>query len=471
VLLLETHLPGSSGDKNPPTRTCPFCQTSGLPINAKFCSYCGQTLLPSPDPNFIICQNCSSSNPSHFKFCAHCGLELLTQPGTALIDDLSKPSSREYYLAADGLISEEPGDTLIQRLLPAFFVLMVSALGLLSVIAAILVLGPFLDSDDESTSQVLQIFASLITLAVLLTPGVFSRFGLTNRLIGLNEDLDIPLAVRTYLALTLIVMLASLLLQFLVLLPIYIFFGTEAEETSPYPDISFTDPTFLLLWVLAAVIIGPAYEEILARGYLIPLLEKRGASPTVAILGSSAIFSGLHLQADLFAMFDEGSTLGAIEFPISHAFSTFVIGMIFGTIYYASGRSLKTCILLHSANNGVATLLLASGSNESLQLWLVFFYFITALVGGGYILYFNRGLFSRELNFARRDLRGGQNAIINYFATISIMAIIPLSLYFLGGFLAYLAWYSLGAILFAVFLYKAGKSPPTIPPYDGPSIR
>ncbi|MFX0114453.1 MAG: lysostaphin resistance A-like protein [Candidatus Hodarchaeota archaeon] len=395
----------------------------------------------------------------------------MVQPGTVTIEDPSKPTSREYYLAADGLFPEESGNNLTQRLLPALFVLMVSALGLLSVIAGLLILGSFLDPDADSTNLILQIFADVIPLAVLLTPAVLSRFGLTSRSIGLKEDLNIPLAFRTYLALTLIVILASILLQFLVLLPIYIFFGTEAEETGPYPDISFEDPGFLLLWILVAVIIGPIYEEVLARGYLIPLLEKRGASPAVAILGSSAIFSGLHLQADLLAMFDEGSTIGAIDFPISHAVSTFVIGLIFGTIYYASGRSLKTCILLHSINNGVATLLLASSGDLDTQLWLVFFYFMAALLGGGYILYSYRSLFSREWNFAKRDLRGVESALINYLATVCIMAIIPITLLFLGGFLAYLAWYCFGGIIFAVFLYMAGKSPPTIPSYDDPSIR
>lgn len=375
-----------------------------------------------------------------------------------VIDDLSRPSTREYFLATDGLFSEEKRGITAHKLFPALFVLMVSALGLLSVVLGMLVLYPFFDLDDETTSLLLQVFADTIPLAVLLTPAVLARFGLTSRSIGMKEDLHVSLAFRVYLSLTLIVWAASLALHFFILLPIYAIFDTPAEETSPYPEVSFLEPDFLLLWILVAVIIGPIYEEVLARGYLIPLLEKRGASPTVAILGSSAIFSALHLQADLLAALDEGSTIGAIEFPVSHALSTFVIGLIFGTIYYASGRSLKTCILLHSINNGVATVILASGDvDEAVQLWLAFILLMAALVGGGYILYSNRHLLSREYRYARGDLQGLESAGTNYIATICFMALIPIVLLYLGGFLAYLAWYGVGGVLFAVFLYKTRK--------------
>lgn len=373
-----------------------------------------------------------------------------------------KPSSREYYLATDGLFPKEEGETLTQRFLPALFILMTSGLGLVSVIAGVLLLAPFLDLNDDSSSLILQIFADLIPLVILLTPGILARFGLTGRSIGMNEDLNVPLAIRTYLALTLIVFGIAVALQ-LLLSPLYIFFDTSAEETSPYPDVSFLEPDFLLLWILVAVIIGPIYEEVLARGYLIPLLEKRGCSPVVAILGSSAIFSGLHLQADLLAMFDEGTTIGAIDFPISHGVATFALGLVFGTIYYASGRSLKTCILLHAINNAVATLLAASGeSNEEVQLWLAFFLLIAALIGGGYILFTNRHLFSREYGFVKKDFRGFESAATNYIAAIAFVAFIPISLLFLGGFLggnagaavAYFGWYVVGAAIFLIFWYK-----------------
>ncbi|MHA2271850.1 MAG: CPBP family glutamic-type intramembrane protease [Candidatus Hodarchaeales archaeon] len=450
---METNLPDPHENENQPSRTCPACQAV-LPADVQFCIYCGHNLSVPAVSHSVLCPRCSSTIPSDSKFCVQCGLPLAPMGEAPAFDEPPQPSSREYYLATDGLFPKEEGDTLTQRFLPALFILMASGLGLVSVIVGVLLLGPFLDLDDDSTSLILQIFADVIPLVILLTPGILARFGLTNRSIGMKEDLNVPLALRTYLALTLIVFGMAILLQIL-LSPIYIFFDTSAEETSPYPDVSFLEPDFLLLWILVAVIIGPIYEEVLARGYLIPLLEKRGCSPVVAILGSSAIFSGLHLQADLLAMFDEGNTIGAIDFPISHGVSTFVIGLIFGTIYYASGRSLKTCILLHSINNGVATILLASGESDGeLQLWLAFFLFMAALIGGGYTLYTNRHLFSREYGFVKQDFRGFESAATNYIVAIAFVAFIPLVLLFLGGVIAYFAWYVVGAAFFVIFWYK-----------------
>jgi hypothetical protein len=100
----------------------------------------------------------------------------------------------------------------------------------------------------------------------------------------------------------------------------------------------------------------------------------------------------------------------------------------------------------------VATILLASGESDGeLQLWLAFFLLIAALIGGGYTLFTNRALFSREYGFVKKDFRGFESAATNYIAAI---AFIPLVLLFLGGVIAYFAWYVVGAAFFVIFWYK-----------------
>jgi len=376
---------------------------------------------------------------------------------------ISKPA-REYYLSSDGRFTEEKGG-IFSEYLPALFLLMIWSLSLFVFLGVFLLLAGvgLIDPDSDSSNMLLQLFSSLAPIVVLISPPVLSRFNLSRHSIGLEEKADFSLVGRSYLVLTLISVLLSLVL-YLIMQLLYHFTESKREEVTPYPSIGFDDPGFLILWVLVAVVVGPIYEEILARGYLIPLLEKRGCSPTIAILASSAIFSGLHLQADLMAMVADGTGLGAIDFPISHAITTFMIGLVLGLVYYASGRSLKTVIALHALNNAVATLILASADlGLEIQGTIVLIYLVIALGGGGYFAFTSRQIFSRELRFAKNDLRGFENATINYLFGIYLVSLIPIMLFYLGGPLFYLGWIVVGFLLLVVFLkFTRSQSPPSV---------
>ena len=94
----------------------------------------------------------------------------------------------------------------------------------------------------------------------------------------------------------------------------------------------------LVLKVLAVAILAPLIEELLFRGYLQTALAEK-MNHHLAIWLAAFIFAIIHLQP--------------MAIP-----ALMVLGAAFGYIYHRTG-SLKTCIVLHMVNNGLA---LAIGS-------------------------------------------------------------------------------------------------------------
>ena len=89
----------------------------------------------------------------------------------------------------------------------------------------------------------------------------------------------------------------------------------------------------LILKVIAVAILAPLIEEILFRGYLQTALAER-MNHHVAIWLAALIFAIIHLQP--------------MAIP-----ALMILGAAFGYIYHRTG-SLKTCIVLHMLNNGLA---------------------------------------------------------------------------------------------------------------------
>ncbi len=89
----------------------------------------------------------------------------------------------------------------------------------------------------------------------------------------------------------------------------------------------------MVLKVMAIAILAPLIEELLFRGYLqTALMDKMNHH--MAIWLAAFIFAVIHLQP--------------MAIP-----GLMLLGAAFGYIYHRTG-SLKTCILLHMANNGLA---------------------------------------------------------------------------------------------------------------------
>jgi membrane protease YdiL (CAAX protease family) len=90
-------------------------------------------------------------------------------------------------------------------------------------------------------------------------------------------------------------------------------------------------------WTIAmTVVLAPVLEEVLFRHQILGALKEKYGS-VVALLGSALFFGLLHIVAP------------------AQAVNAFVVGIILGYIYMASG-SLLTVILIHAVNNAIAYL-------------------------------------------------------------------------------------------------------------------
>ena len=101
--------------------------------------------------------------------------------------------------------------------------------------------------------------------------------------------------------------------------------------------------------VLAVVVAAPVLEELLCRGIVLGSLRSRyGVAP--AWFFSSLFFGVLHGEPLLVA-------------------NAFVIGLILGYVYVATG-SLWASMILHAMNNVVAYLLMVAGLSDTLMIEL-----------------------------------------------------------------------------------------------------
>lgn len=93
-----------------------------------------------------------------------------------------------------------------------------------------------------------------------------------------------------------------------------------------------------VLLYLALVVLAPAFEELLFRGFLIPGLEHSRLGTWGAVVVSGLLFAAIHLQYDLF---DQGGVLG--------------LGLMLGAVRVTTESTLLA-LALHAGVNLVAML-------------------------------------------------------------------------------------------------------------------
>ena len=93
------------------------------------------------------------------------------------------------------------------------------------------------------------------------------------------------------------------------------------------------------MWVtlLSVSVFAPLFEEWLCRGIVLRGLLNNNVSPAKAIIVSSIFFAVLHMNP-------------------WQAIPAFLLGSLFGYVYYKTG-SLKLTMLMHCANNTLAAIL------------------------------------------------------------------------------------------------------------------
>lgn len=102
-----------------------------------------------------------------------------------------------------------------------------------------------------------------------------------------------------------------------------------------------------VLGVIAIVIMAPLVEELLFRGAIEGHFLRKGTKPVYAILISAAVFGIIHMN------------------PVQMLFG-FLIGLIFGWLYYRTG-SVVPGIIGHFINNGLSCITMATSNPEELN--------------------------------------------------------------------------------------------------------
>ena len=125
------------------------------------------------------------------------------------------------------------------------------------------------------------------------------------------------------------------------------FFINLCSEFLGLPDLM--QDTFLamsrnIFGIISITIMAPLVEELLFRGAIQGYMLRKGMKPLHAILIASAIFGIIHMN------------------PIQIPFA-FAIGMIFGWLYYRTGRVVPG-IIGHFINNSIACLQMATLTEE-----------------------------------------------------------------------------------------------------------
>lgn len=99
--------------------------------------------------------------------------------------------------------------------------------------------------------------------------------------------------------------------------------------------------------ILSIAVMAPLVEELLFRGAIQGHLQRSGKRPRTAILLSALIFGLIHVN------------------PAQVPFA-FCIGLVFGWLYYRTG-SVVPGILGHFLNNSIATLMMATSTQEEMN--------------------------------------------------------------------------------------------------------
>ena len=122
-------------------------------------------------------------------------------------------------------------------------------------------------------------------------------------------------------------------------------------ELTELPD-RFADEFRMLMnhpiGIFSIVIMAPLMEELLVRGGMQGHLMRKWKNPLWAIVVSSLIFGLIHGNP-------------------AQSFFAFILGLVFGWVYYRTG-SLLPCMLMHFINNGTSVLLfhLSGGKDETM---------------------------------------------------------------------------------------------------------
>lgn len=117
-------------------------------------------------------------------------------------------------------------------------------------------------------------------------------------------------------------------------------------------DLLTSNPLNAMLVFMFAVLFAPFVEEIVFRKGIYGLLEHR-LGTLLAILGSSLIFSLIHVTGEMTGLLSGANSLIDLFFTV---LPYFLLGNVLAFIYYYSGRQIWIVVFVHMLYNFISLL-------------------------------------------------------------------------------------------------------------------
>lgn len=211
-------------------------------------------------------------------------------------------------------------------------------LGVSTVIALVAIFVVMAQTPDAGIQDLTQIAKGLETNGLLLAISTLVADTIGMGLIYVFVRLRRSLSVSQYLGLRGISVKTFVLwhIAFLCFLGLSELSMRVFHQSDQFMVKAFTSAHHLVPLFIAVVIVGPLFEELFFRGFMMPGIVRSQLGPTGAILISSGIWAVIHLQYNLFFM-------GII----------FGFGLLLGTAQLKT-RSLYVPLAMHSLNNLIA---------------------------------------------------------------------------------------------------------------------
>ena len=215
--------------------------------------------------------------------------------------------------------------------------------------------------------------------------------------------------------------------------------------------------------LLGMVSIGaPVFEEYVYRRTLIPLLEDRGMAPFAAVIASSLVFALSHVPNDLIN--------ANMPNTVQHFWGVFIIGLTCGIVYILT-RNVLYPMIIHGLYNGLSfggyLVTLMEDITASVVLGLLVLVILVVGLGGGVyaVLKYRKDPETHWVHIIKEKsphniVPGLIGFVVIFVALITILVLVPLSMWALSGNVLLTAITEIGVevVLFVVLVWFATKA-------------
>lgn len=322
------------------SQKCPYCGKK-TPLN-QYCAYCGKSLQDTK-----LCSKCNAFISSNENKCLSCGSE---------VNNFDSIVELRVFSRLDSILTKFKPSILLIFLITTNLILQLA----ISIIFYFFFPGE-LNSETNTISE-------LSLLFIIIASNIF-MIGLMIKILPFSENMEIVGEKNTfsYFKLIIVLIFAITIIEIftIILNSIFDFIGISSLQKTPYDDF-FGDPITIIVFTFLIVSVGPIFEELVYRKYIISIMSDFTNSKTLIIIVSALIFAISHTAADIME--------GSLRYALLHLFAVIILGIILGIIYNYWG--LRGSIIFHSLWNLfslIAQLLVNNSLVSLLDLILSFF--------------------------------------------------------------------------------------------------